>query len=145
MKYHISPTTGNPGVCKAQKFCPFGRADAHYDSKEEARAAYERAMEGPQPTPGSETEVTAKGNTFSTPVNLADNALLQTVNGKSVRVEREENSFTHRVVHDGQRVGIISFHRVMKTWAVAYGDGTAGPVQQTPVDAMALLLERHNS
>lgn len=39
-KYHISPTTGRPNRCYAEKTaCPLG--GAHYDSKEEARAGYE--------------------------------------------------------------------------------------------------------
>lgn len=43
-KYHISPTTGNPGVCRAAHACPFGGADEHYDSATEAREAFENAM-----------------------------------------------------------------------------------------------------
>ena len=41
-KYHISPTTGNPNRCYADKRpCPLGGADEHYPSKEEAKAAFE--------------------------------------------------------------------------------------------------------
>ena len=44
-KYHINPDTGNPGLCKAAgDNCPFGGDDAHYDSPEGARAAYEEKM-----------------------------------------------------------------------------------------------------
>lgn len=43
-KYHISPETGRPNICRAGKRpCPIG--GEHYDSKEEARAGYEKAME----------------------------------------------------------------------------------------------------
>ena len=43
MRYHLNPRTGNPGQCKAVKSCPFGDLkDDHYESKEEARAEYER-------------------------------------------------------------------------------------------------------
>lgn len=45
-RYHINPQTGNPGVCRAQYNCRFGSIDReHYDSKEEARAAFEKKME----------------------------------------------------------------------------------------------------
>jgi len=40
-KFHINPETGEPGLCKAQKQCPFGGDDAHFTSKEAARTAYE--------------------------------------------------------------------------------------------------------
>ena len=44
-KYHINPKTGNPGVCRAQEGkCPFGAADEHYSSPQEARLAYEKLM-----------------------------------------------------------------------------------------------------
>lgn len=40
--YHINPDTGNPNVCRAQQDnCPFGWPDEHFESKAEARAAYE--------------------------------------------------------------------------------------------------------
>jgi len=40
--YHINPKTGNPGICHAEKGrCPFGSSEEHYESKSEARAAYE--------------------------------------------------------------------------------------------------------
>lgn len=45
-KYHINPQTGNPGVCRAQYSCRFGSIeDDHYETKDAARAAYERRME----------------------------------------------------------------------------------------------------
>ena len=40
-RYHVNPTTGDPGVCRAEKNCPFGSIDEHYDSREAAAAAYE--------------------------------------------------------------------------------------------------------
>jgi hypothetical protein len=44
-KYHINPKTGNPGVCHAKKSCPFGDLQSdHYNSKEDARNAYENKM-----------------------------------------------------------------------------------------------------
>lgn len=45
-KYHINPETGNPGVCRANiQECRFKMApDEHFDTKEEARANYERVM-----------------------------------------------------------------------------------------------------
>ncbi len=44
-KFHVNPATGEPGICRARRNCPFGGAEEHYDSKEAARAAYERKME----------------------------------------------------------------------------------------------------
>lgn len=44
-KYHISPVTGRPNMCYASvRSCPVGGEDAHYESKEEARSAYEKDM-----------------------------------------------------------------------------------------------------
>lgn len=40
-KYHVNPTTGEPGLCRAKKACPFGSADEHHETKQDARAAYE--------------------------------------------------------------------------------------------------------
>ena len=46
-RYHISPKTGNPNICRAKTVenCPFGNDSEHYDSKQDARDAYERTME----------------------------------------------------------------------------------------------------
>lgn len=44
-KFHLSPTTGNPGICKAKYKCAFGDIETeHYSSRELARAAYEEKM-----------------------------------------------------------------------------------------------------
>jgi hypothetical protein len=44
-RYHINPRTGNPGICRAEKSCPFGDMESdHYSSKEAAREAYELEM-----------------------------------------------------------------------------------------------------
>lgn len=44
-KYHISPTTGRPNLCTANKRpCPVGGADDHYPTKEAARQGYENNM-----------------------------------------------------------------------------------------------------
>lgn len=43
VKYHISPETGRPNICRATvKPCPLGGEGDHYPSKEEAREAYEK-------------------------------------------------------------------------------------------------------
>lgn len=43
VKFHINPDTGRANVCRAEKReCPIG--GEHFDSKEEARAGYERQM-----------------------------------------------------------------------------------------------------
>lgn len=41
MLYHVNPNTGNVGLCKARKNCPFGGANEHFTSTEAARSAYE--------------------------------------------------------------------------------------------------------
>ena len=39
--YHISPRTGNPNICRAEKrLCPLGPDTDHYSSREEAREAF---------------------------------------------------------------------------------------------------------
>jgi hypothetical protein len=46
-KYHINPTTGNPALCKAKHQCRFGDIETdHFESFDEARAAYEKTIEG---------------------------------------------------------------------------------------------------
>lgn len=46
-RYHIRPSSGEPGVCKAEKYCPFGdMVHDHFENKLDARIAYERMMEG---------------------------------------------------------------------------------------------------
>lgn len=46
MAYHINPQTGNPGVCRAKKTCPFGDLESeHFPDRETARAHYEKLME----------------------------------------------------------------------------------------------------
>ena len=44
VKYHISPASGRPNICRAKVKCPIGGESDHYASKEEARAAYEKKM-----------------------------------------------------------------------------------------------------
>lgn len=46
--YHLNPTTGEPGLCKALKACPFSSLEAHYSSEAEARKAYETQMDASQ-------------------------------------------------------------------------------------------------
>lgn len=41
-RYHVNPRTGEPGPCRARVACPYGDLTKdHFDSKEDARAAYE--------------------------------------------------------------------------------------------------------
>lgn len=49
VKYHISPTTGNPNICRAHKRpCPVGGEGDHFASKEEARKAFEKKQAAPK-------------------------------------------------------------------------------------------------
>lgn len=44
-RFHINPTTGDPGPCRARKSCPFGDMETeHYDSLEAAQAAFEASQ-----------------------------------------------------------------------------------------------------
>lgn len=44
-KFHVNPETGEPGRCRATEgYCPFGDADQHFSSADEARNAYEAQM-----------------------------------------------------------------------------------------------------
>lgn len=64
-KYHINPTTGNPGLCRAHKQCPFGGESEHYGSESEARQAYEAIQSGATFTPASravEPDVSIEAN-----------------------------------------------------------------------------------
>lgn len=46
LKYHLSPKTGNPGICKAKYKCAYGDIETeHYSSPGIARAAYEQKMQ----------------------------------------------------------------------------------------------------
>lgn len=42
-KYHVNKK-GEPGVCRATKFCPFGGESEHYATRKEAAKAFESAM-----------------------------------------------------------------------------------------------------
>jgi hypothetical protein len=45
MSYHIHPVTGTPALCRAEKgHCPFGARQEHFESKEDARGAFEAQM-----------------------------------------------------------------------------------------------------
>lgn len=45
MAYHINPRSGEPGSCKATAGkCPFASANDHFETKEDARKAYEELM-----------------------------------------------------------------------------------------------------
>ncbi len=56
IKYHIN-SQGQVGRCAAQKNCPFGGDNEHYDSSQDARRAYEKVMEaGGQWLPASKKE-----------------------------------------------------------------------------------------
>lgn len=43
-RYHINPETGRPNQCTAKVQCRFGSETQHFDSKEAARAGYEKQM-----------------------------------------------------------------------------------------------------
>lgn len=64
MRYHISPDTGRPNRCTATKrACPV--AGEHYDSKEEARQAYEASR---QAVPAGQRKGVAQYDTYDQPL-----------------------------------------------------------------------------
>ncbi len=82
-RYHLN-NQGEPGLCRATKKCPFGTADEHYDSVEEAAAAFE-ALQG-----GSfETPAFAKSK-----VRGEDGKLLTLYHGTDAIFDAFDNSFT---------------------------------------------------
>lgn len=61
VKYHISPTTGNPNRCYAtKKPCPLGGESDHFETKQDARDAYEERM---KESAGASTQSLKKENT----------------------------------------------------------------------------------
>lgn len=51
MAYHINLATGEPGLCRARKQCPFAPSTEHFAAEEDARQLYENVMEGKRPPP----------------------------------------------------------------------------------------------
>lgn len=44
-RYHVNQTTGVPGVCRAEKNCPFGLAlEDHFETSAAARESFEKSM-----------------------------------------------------------------------------------------------------
>jgi hypothetical protein len=43
-KYHVNPTTLEPGRCRANKSCPFGGPSEHFDTPEKARVFAEEKL-----------------------------------------------------------------------------------------------------
>ncbi len=63
-KFHVS-SDGNPRVCTASEGnCPLGGNEAHYTSKEAARAAFEESVKVPAST--------TKKNCFGEPVRMVN-------------------------------------------------------------------------
>lgn len=57
-KFHINPTSGNPGLCNAAEGnCPYGGPLEHYSTAEDARHAYEKVMSRESWNSGSKPEV----------------------------------------------------------------------------------------
>ncbi len=45
-KYHVNPTTGEAGKCRARHNCPYGGENEHYSTAADARKAFEKYMDG---------------------------------------------------------------------------------------------------
>lgn len=69
-KYHINPATGRAGQCKAKsaESCKFsidsGTVIAHYETKEEAKSAYEKLNENKTINTVKKQKATAKSSTL---------------------------------------------------------------------------------
>lgn len=75
MRYHISPKTGRPNICRAtKKGCPLGGEQEHYKSKEEAQAAYEASKKQEEMPPVARKDASLKTNTFQDPASRHNGA-----------------------------------------------------------------------
>lgn len=50
-KFHVNPKTGRTSACGAATRCPFGGAEEHFPSREEAQAAYEKTQRAQEVPP----------------------------------------------------------------------------------------------
>lgn len=71
-KYHVNPTTLEPGRCRANKSCPFGDESVHFPTLEEARLAGENRLAQVMDTFSSKgdfevNEVVILGDFYDTP------------------------------------------------------------------------------
>lgn len=91
VKYHISPSTGNPNRCYASKKpCPLGGSEAHYGTKEEARAAYEAGQVGgalPVSRKAPQASVQEEGVSYTFPARRLPEAL-NSIEKANRRLER---------------------------------------------------------
>lgn len=44
VRYHVNPETGNPNKCNATVKCPFGGEEAHFSTKQDAAAHFEKSQ-----------------------------------------------------------------------------------------------------
>ena len=150
MAFHINPQTGNPNQCRAQKGnCPFGGAADHYESKAEARQAYEAKMgSGAKPSlqmvshDKPEDMTTGKGNTYSKVTEQPNGSLVQTVNGHTIIIGKKDSSGAHKIFLSEEPIGWVEYDRAKKRWEITYPDSLSARPQKFPVDAMAALIKK---
>lgn len=88
--YHISPSTGNPNICRAKTGnCPYGSPEEHYGSKDEARKAYEATQAAGTPQASSKPRDIVKHTVRAADVALAEKALAK-ANRRLERAGRNE-------------------------------------------------------
>lgn len=122
MKYHISPKTGNPNQCKASTgACPFGNPEDpsvnHYDSKEEAREAFEKQMES-----GEVPEYIAKELSAEERQALAEKVAKRKA-GREERRKREERE--RKTVEAASKMEEIFKQNAAQKKSKATGEGLA--------------------
>lgn len=102
MKYHINPETGNANQCVAKPGnCRFGSDTAHYETKQEAREAFEKSMVSEDATAGKTKAALAEEErvkfAFETDSKLAE---------KSQELAQEDRRAFRTIESLGRRVKI---------------------------------------
>lgn len=115
--YHLNPTTGDPGKCRAQAGnCPFGSADEHYESKADARKAFEKAQ----------TENAPKQELFAFDTGDGYYSVKEGTSLKDMypHLQKYYQKAFHRIYGDPESTGkeIFAFNTGDGYWSVKGGD-----------------------
>lgn len=85
-RYHISPHTGDPGVCSAKVNCPYGNLETdHFDTPEAARAAYEAGQLEPAFATLRKALDDVTANAFESANDYPQPSALQTIHDLAAR------------------------------------------------------------
>jgi hypothetical protein len=90
-KFHINPSTGEPGKCSATKGnCPFGGPSHHYGSIEEARGESEKQLANANGWAGTKRNDTSA---VDPPVMLPEAERFELLKAKAEKLHRRAHSF----------------------------------------------------